>query len=110
MNGITTTPTTISANERTLITRQLLAQDVLRGLDRTKTKGQAISVIAQCLDRCGFELDLVPGDILLGAHNTRHLSFSRKDAGQSIENSSVVFVWEQLDRNGKVMEFISYLS
>lgn len=110
MNGITTTPTTISANERTSITRQLLAQDVLRGLDRTKTKGQAINVIAQCLDKCGFELGIVPGDILLGPYNTRYLSFSRKGVSQIVENCSVVFVWEQLDKSGRVMEFISYLS
>lgn len=104
------TTTTITTKERTAITRELLTKDVLRGIDRTKTKGQAINVIAQCLEKCGFELNLVTGDILLGPHNTRHLSFARRDCGESIENSSVVFVWEELNKSGSLTEFIAYLS
>lgn len=103
-----TNKTTLTITERTAITRQLLTKDVLRGIDRTKTKGQALNIIGDCLNKCGFELGLVSGDIILGDRGQRILPFNRANCDNSIENSGIVFVWEKTGNNS--MEFIVYLS
>jgi hypothetical protein len=103
--------TTITSAERAKITAEILKKPVLRGLDRMRSKGYAIAEVADALRIAGFELDMVPGDILLGYHNTRRLSFSRPD-GEKIENSDVVFTWDFVSGTPGIpnFEFIGYLS
>lgn len=96
----------ISQKERTAITKEILKSDTLRGLDRSKTKGQAITEIALALERAGFTLDTVTGDILLGDHGSRFLSFSEN--GETVENAAIYFVWEKLD--DVRYEFLAYVS
>lgn len=106
--------TTITATERAKITNAILDKNVLRGLDRSKSKGYAIAEVADALRNSGFELELVPGDILLGNKNTRRLSFYRKGMDQMgvIKNSDVVFTWEKVGGTMEAphFEFIAYLS
>jgi hypothetical protein len=97
----------ICQKHRTTITRKILQSDTLRGLDRNKTKGQAIAEIARALEKAGnFSLDTVTGDILLGDHGCRFLSFSEN--GETVENAAIYFVWEKLDDDRT--EFLAYVS
>ena len=110
------TTTTITTAERRAITEAILNTQLFRGLDRTKTKGEAISALCCLLDRFGFNLQMVPGDIIMGDHGQRNLSFSRHDEEQSVENATIHFGWENLsgsfwtDHNSKRYEFIAYVS
>lgn len=114
-NQTTAMKTTITTAERRAITQGILNSNVLRGNDRTKTKGQALAVINSILKECGFYLNLVPGDIIMGDHGQRQLSFTREGAeDQSIENASINFVWENLTgtkySSHKIWEFLAYVA
>lgn len=96
----------ITQAQKTRITRELLKFDILRGLERNKTKGNAINFIAQALRLAGFELGLVTGDTILGDNGCRFLEITKD--GMGVENASVYFVWEKLDESR--MEFLAYVS
>jgi len=98
----------ITTTQRTAITRHLLKSDVLRGLDRTKSKGQAIAIIADALRNTGqFNLGLVTGDTLLGDGGSRFLPIENLN-GEQVENACICFCWEKLDKDR--MEFLAYVS
>lgn len=99
--------TTITTAERRAITESILSKPLLRGLDRTKTKGQALNVISECLSNCGFNLNMVSGDTIMGDKGQRQLMFRRKGEDQSIDNASINFVWEDLGWNK--YEFLAYV-
>lgn len=108
--------TTISTVERRAITESILSQPLLRGLDRTQTKGKTINLIAECLRVNGFDLNMVSGDTMMGDTGNRQLSFSRTGEDQSIENAAIALSWTELsgsfwtDHNSKRYEFIAYVS
>lgn len=109
----TASATHLTVSERKAITKGILSCDLLRGLDRTKTKGQALGAINAILNEQGFFLNMVPGDIIMGDHGNRSLPFSRQGQDQSIENASITFVWEELSGikwGAKRWEFIAYVS
>jgi hypothetical protein len=98
----------ITQAQKTRITRELLKFDILRGLDRSKSKGYAISKIAEALGKAGFFLDTVTGDILLGDGGSRFLAIRWGLNCVQVENASIYFVWEKLDDDR--MEFLAYVS
>jgi hypothetical protein len=103
------TATTASKAELNFVSRSILKRDTLRGLDRNKSKGEAIRLIATCLEEWGFYLNMVSGDTILGDKGQRSLAFSRDDnEGRMIENARIQFVWEKLD--DERMEFLAYVS
>jgi hypothetical protein len=107
--------TTVS--ERTRIARALMCSDLLRGLDRNQSKPRALWAIHEALTKCGFVLDMVSADIIMGDKGQRCLSFSRQDDlidgdGVRIENAAICFVWENLAATVESprWEFLAYVS
>ena len=79
-----------------------------RGVDgngRFDKKEHGLREVSNALDECGFILDMVSADIIMGDKGSRMLPFRRKnDEGADIysekpmiENSRLVFNWERLD-------------
>jgi hypothetical protein len=89
----------ITASERNKIATQLRAYPVLQGNEKVYEPSEALKFIVQALDRVGFQLDMVPRDILLGDKGQRLLPFSRQSdvpdqEGEQIQNSRISFTWE----------------
>ena len=86
---------------------------VLSGRDRNITLGSAVSALSAMMDRHGFSLDMVCGDILLGDSGNRLLPFRVKHEDSfsehpMIENSRAVFAWEKMEDNR--VEVVAYIS
>lgn len=90
--------------------RNILATAFARvGLDgngRFEKKERGLQAVTGVLQALGFNLDMVSGDIIMGDKGSRMLPFRRVNApGQDtfteqpmIENSRIVFTWENLAR------------
>lgn len=106
----------ISTSERNKIIREFHKYKELGGNKKLAKKEQGLTIVNHALQQCGFYLELVPGDIMIGPKNQRLLPFCRtaqnaEDDGITIENSRVAFVWENLGSdNNPSYEILAYLS
>ena len=110
----------ISASERNKISKQLGASPVLQGNEKVHKPSEGIKYVVQALDRVGFQLDMVTGDILLGDKGQRLLPFFRKSVtpnqeGEPIQNSRISFTWEVTSVSStnsldKKFEIIAYVT
>jgi hypothetical protein len=106
----------ISESERNQIVRAFHQHKELGGNKKLPKKEQGLTIINNALQQCGFYLELVAGDIILGPKGQRMLPFCRtaqnaEDDGITIENSRVVFVWENLaNADNPSYEILAYLS
>jgi hypothetical protein len=109
----------LSTPERQKINNAFHTSSILKGIQKVRKPSEGVSEVNKILDNLGYTLDMVSGDILLGDQNTRHLSFRKKWTGEDpfnehpqIENSRIVFTWENLERPGRnpSIEIIAYAS
>ncbi len=111
------------AKQRRLLGGKLADSKILGGNKRVDSKGQGISEVTRVLDEAGYSLDMVAGDLLLGDHGTRLLSFRKANAEGAdpfseepqYENCRVSFTWENINSNcphGSLprYEILAYLS
>jgi hypothetical protein len=111
---------TLKANERKAINNEITKHKELDGNVKVDSLGKALTVLTNALDKVGYNLDMVTGDILLGDKGTRMLTFRRKSTspdpfieGTEIENSRISFNWEvtSTDDSGiKRYEVVAYAS
>jgi hypothetical protein len=113
----------LSSKEKKSISTELAKHPELSGnkkFNRQGGKSEALSIINKALNSCGFELDMVTGDLLLGEKGSRLLriskseveSFGRKMPSESVYNSGISFSWENLnsDKFNPNIEIIAYLT
>ena len=95
----------------------------LDGNGRFEKKEYGLHAVQRALSDLGFQLDMVVSDMIMGDKGSRNLTFRRvNNPGDdpytekpAIKNSSIVFVWENLERPGepgtlKRFEVLSYAS
>ena len=92
----------ISKRERINITNQISKSKMLGGNLKVKSVGEGLHEIKNILDSCGFNLDMISGDMVMGPEGNALLTFRRKTdnpviEGQEIENSRISFTWENLE-------------
>lgn len=111
----------LTKKERIRIQSAFHKNKILGGNIKVDSKGKALQEIGKELSRCGFTLDMVTGDLILGPQGMRLLPFSRKSKnpyieGTPIENSRISFTWENLEpldgtvEVKKSYEIIAYLT
>ena len=108
------------AKQRRLLTGKLAESKILGGTQRVDGKGQGVNEVARVLGEAGYSLDMVAGDLLLGDHGTRLLSFRKANAEGAdpfseepqYENCRVSFTWENISPRYSLprYEIIAYLS
>ena len=106
----------ISDTDRKKIYSAFHRHPELGGNKKLENKEKALNIINDELQSCGFYLELVTGDILLGPKGSRLLPFCRsganaEDDGILIENSRISFNWENLGTwEDPSYEVVVYLS
>ena len=112
---------TINKKERIKIQNALHKSNVLGGNTKVDSISKGLFEVGNALDACGFNLQMVTGDMILGPKGNILLSFSRKGEnsfvdGVEIENSRISFTWENLEKvdggfeGKKRYEIIAYLT
>jgi hypothetical protein len=112
---------TINKKERIKIQNALHKSNVLGGNTKVDSISKGLFEVGNALDACGFNLQMVTGDMILGPKGNILLSFSRKGEnsfvdGVEIENSRISFTWENLEKvdggfeSKKRYEIIAYLT
>ena len=92
----------ISKRERIKITNQIHKSKMLGGNLKVDSISKGLHELGNILDVCGFSLDMVSGDMVMGPEGNALLTFRRKTdnpfiEGQEIENSRISFTWENLE-------------
>lgn len=92
----------ISKKERIKITNQISKSKMLGGNLKVDSISKGLHELGNILDVCGFSLDMVSGDMVMGPEGNALLTFRRKTdnpfiEGQEIENSRISFTWENLE-------------
>ena len=92
----------ISKRERIKITNQIHKSKMLGGNLKVDSISKGLHELGNILDVCGFSLDMVSGDMVMGPEGNALLVFRRKTEnpfieGQEIENSRISFTWENLE-------------
>lgn len=93
----------LSTGERNKLTAAF-AKLKLDGNGRFPKKEHGLQAVSQALSLYGFQLDMVSADLIMGDKGSRNFIFRRANAaGQDpfteqpeIENSRIVFTWENL--------------
>ena len=105
----------IAASERRKIANEMHKHPELGGNVKVDRLGKALTLIGQALDRAGFQLDMVTGDLLLGDKGQRTLPYSRKSnhpdpfqAGEEVSNSRIAIAWDKL--GGNTYEVVAYVT
>jgi len=112
---------TINKKERIKIQNALHKSNILGGNTKVDSISKGLWEVGNALESCGFNLQMVTGDMILGPQGNILLPFSRKGEnpfvdGPEIENSRISFTWENLENleNGvqvkKRYEIIAYLT
>ena len=112
---------TINKKERIKIQNALHKSNVLGGNTKVDSISKGLFEVGNALDACGFNLQMVTGDMILSPKGNILLSFSRKGEnsfvdGVEIENSRISFTWENLEKvdggfeGKKRYEIIAYLT
>lgn len=100
----------LSASERNKL-HDAFKKAGLDGNGRFEKKEQGLAAVTNALASLGFQLDMVPADIIMGDKGSRNFVFRRVNApGQDvfteqpeITNSRIVFTWERLD--GRIQQY-----
>jgi len=112
---------TINKKERIKIQNALHKSNILGGNTKVDSISKGLWEVGNALESCGFNLQMVTGDMILGPQGNILLPFSRKGEnpfvdGPEIENSRISFTWENLEKveDGfqakKRYEIIAYLT
>jgi hypothetical protein len=112
---------TINKKERIKIQNALHRSNILGGNTKVDSISKGLLEVGNALESCGFNLQMVTGDMILGPQGNILLPFSRKGEnpfvdGPEIENSRISFTWENLEKveDGfqakKRYEIIAYLT
>lgn len=113
---------TINKKERIKIQTAIHNNKVLGGNIKVDSISKGLWEVGDVLDSCGFSLQMVTGDMILGRSGNILLPFSRKTDnpwidGEEIENARISFAWDNLeavDAGGvqvkKRYEIIAYLT
>lgn len=111
--------TKLSTPERNAISKAF-AKVGLDGNQRFEKKELGLRAIQNALASLGFQLDMVSADSIMGDKGSRNFIFRRaNDEGQDaftekpeIQNSRIVFNWENLNNEGQPSRFecIAYVS
>lgn len=95
---------------------------MLGGNMKVDSISKGLHELGNILDSCGYNLEMVTGDMIMGEKGNILLKFSRKTdnpfiEGVEIENSRISFAWENLelpDKDGfqskKKYEILAYLT
>lgn len=111
----------ISKRERINITNQIHKSKMLGGNLKVDSISKGLHELGNILDSCGFSLDMVNGDMVMGPQGNALLTFRRKTdnpfiEGQEIESSRISFTWENLEpledgvETKKRYEILAYLT
>ena len=109
----------LKAADRNRIARSLQSSDMLGGNEKVAKLATALSVVTDHLSELGFSLDVVSSDILMGDKGSRQLPFRLANDTEDpffehprIENSFIIFVWENLARvdEDARFEILAYVS
>jgi len=111
----------LSKRERIKITNQIHKSKMLGGNLKVDSISKGLHELGNILDVCGFSLDMVNGDMVMGPEGNSLLVFRRKTdnpyiEGQEIENSRISFTWENLEpledgvETKKRYEILAYLT
>ena len=113
---------TISKKERIKITNTINGSKMLGGNLKVDSISKGLQEVGNILDSCGYNLQMVTGDMIMGEKGSILLAFTRKTdnpyvEGVEIENSRISFSWENLelpDKDGfqskKKYEILAYLT
>ena len=113
---------TISKKERIKITNSINGSKMLGGNLKVESISKGLQEVGNILDSCGYNLQMVTGDMIMGEKGSILLAFTRKTdnpyvEGVEIENSRISFSWENLelpDKDGfqskKKYEILAYLT
>jgi len=113
---------TISKKERIKITNTINGSKMLGGNLKVESISKGLQEVGNILDSCGYNLQMVTGDMIMGEKGHILLAFTRKTdnpfvEGVEIENSRISFSWENLelpDKDGfqskKKYEILAYLT
>lgn len=113
---------TINKKERIKLQNALHKSNVLGGNTKVDSISKGLLEVGNALDSCGYNLQMVTGDMILGPKGNILLAFSRKGEnsfvdGVEIENSRISFTWENLEKiekgnfePKKRYEIIAYLT
>jgi len=111
----------LSKRERIKVTNQIHKSKMLGGNLKVDSISKGLHELGNILDVCGFSLDMVTGDMIMGPEGNALLVFRRKTdnpfiEGQEIENSRISFTWENLEaledgvETKKRYEILAYLT
>ena len=112
----------LSKKERIKITNQIHGSKMLGGNMKVDSISKGLHEVGNILNSCGYNLEMVTGDMIMGEKGNILLKFSRKTdnpfiEGIEIENSRISFAWENLelpDKDGfqskKKYEILAYLT
>ena len=113
---------TINKKERIKITNHIHSSKMLGGNLKVDSISKGLHEVGNILDSCGYNLEMVTGDMIMGEKGSILLKFSRKTdnpfiEGVEIENSRISFSWENIespDKDGfqskKKYEILAYLT
>ena len=113
---------TISKKERIKITNNINGSKMLGGNLKVESISKGLQEVGNILDSCGYNLQMVTGDMIMGEKGHILLAFTRKTdnpfvEGVEIENSRISFSWENMelpDKDGfqskKKYEILAYLT
>jgi len=112
----------INKEERIKITDHIHSSKMLGGNLKVDSISKGLQEVGNILDSCGYNLEMVTGDMIMGEKGSILLKFSRKTdnpfiEGVEIENSRISFSWENIespDKDGfqskKKYEILAYLT
>jgi hypothetical protein len=112
----------INKKDRIKITNHIHGSKMLGGNLKVDSISKGLHEVGNILDSCGYNLEMVTGDMIMGEKGSILLKFSRKTdnpfiEGVEIENSRISFSWENIespDKDGfqskKKYEILAYLT
>jgi hypothetical protein len=111
----------LSKKERIKITNHIHNSKILGGNTKVDSISKGLHELGNVLDSCGFNLEMVTGDMINAPKGNILIPFRRKAEnpfieGTEIQNSQISFTWENLEKleDGfefkKKYEIIAYLT
>jgi len=111
----------LSKKERIKITNHIHNSKILGGNTKVDSISKGLHELGNVLDGCGFNLEMVTGDMINAPKGNILIPFRRKAEnpfieGTEIQNSQISFTWENLEKLEDGFEFkkryeiISYLT
>jgi len=112
----------INKEERIKITDHIHSSKMLGGNLKVDSISKGLQEVGNILDSCGYNLEMVTGDMIMGEKGSILLKFSRQTdnpfiEGVEIENSRISFSWENIEspdkdcfQSKKKYEILAYLT